>query len=216
MGPFRFARAASWAFAVGFAFAATAQETPSELRDEARLNLSGTVVEAGATTFRLDYGDGTITVDFGDPDALPEAAALAAGDEVTVHGRVDRSTFEAARIDASAVFVEAKRTYFFASPGDETEFDDRVHAERAPDRATLRGTVRSTTPDLDRFRLATGETTIAVDTAALDYDPFDETGYLHVEPGDRVSVAGTVTRDFFEGRQLEASSIVSLEGPGSE
>jgi hypothetical protein len=216
MGRFRLARLALAAFWFALATPAAGQDTPAELQDEARINLSGTVVEAGATTFRLDYGDGTVTVEFADPDTLPEAAAITAGDDVTVHGRVDRSTYDEARIEARAVFVEAKQTYFYASPGDEEAFDDRVHEEQAPGRATLRGTVRSTEPELDRFRLATDDTTLAVDTATLDYDPFDEAGYLHVEEGDRVSVAGTVTRDFFEGRQLEATSIVSLEGPGQE
>jgi len=193
-----------------------AEDTPSALPDDARINLSGTVVEADARTFRLDYGDGTVRVAFADADALPEAAALVAGDTVTVHGRIDRSTFEQARIDARAVFVEPLRTYFYASRKDAERFDDRVHDEPEPGVATLRGTVRSTSPDLDRFRLATGETTLAVDTASLAYDPFDDSGYLHVETGDRVSVRGTVKRDFFEGRQLAANSIVSLEGPGQE
>jgi hypothetical protein len=216
MGRFRLARPAVLAFCLALALPAAAQGTPSTLPDEGRINLSGTVVEAGATSFRLDYGDGTVTVEFADPDTLPEAAALAPGDDVTVHGRIDRSSFDETRIEARAVFVEAKRTYYYASPGDEQAFDDRVHDEQEPGRATLRGTVRSTEPELDRFRLATGDTTLAVDTATLDYDPFDETGYLHVEEGDRVSVQGMVTRDFFEGRQLEATSIVSLEGPGQE
>lgn len=174
------------------------------------------MAEAGARTFRLDYGDGTVVVECADADALPEAVALAAGKDATVRGRVDDRTFDEARIDARAVFVEAKRTHFYASPNEEQAFDGRVHAERRAGDATRRGTVRSTEPDLDRLMLANGDTTLAVDTARLDYGPFDETGYLHVEPGDRISVRGRLTRDFFEGRQLEAASIVSLAGPGQE
>lgn len=209
-------RPALAAVATAVAMPALSQDTPSSLPDDARINLSGTVVEAAARSFRLDYGDGTVRVAFADADPLPEAAALSSGDEVTVHGRVDHATFDQARIDARAVFVESKRTYFYASEQAAERFDDRVHDEPEPGVATLRGTVRATAPDLDRFRLATGDTTLAVDTASLAYDPFDEKGYLHVETGDRVSVRGTVSRDFFEGRQLAADSIVSLEGPGRE
>jgi hypothetical protein len=196
--------------------AAAQEPTPSAQPDDSRINISGTVVEAWGDGFRLDYADGTVVVEFDDLDDLPEAAALAPGDDVTVHGRIDDSTFEQTRIEARAVFVEALRTYFYASARDEEGFDDSFHTERETGEATLRGTVQSTSPELDTFELDTGESVVTVDTATLDYDPFDDQGYQTIETGWPVSVSGRVTRQFFEGRELEATSVITLERPAEE
>lgn len=42
------------------------------------------------------------------------------------------------------------------------------------------------------------------------YNPLDSEGFQQIQVGDRVSVGGTIDYDFLEGRELVASSIVTL------
>ena len=65
---------------------------------------------------------------------------------------------------------------------------------------TVRGTVVSSDPD--SFLLDYGAKTIPVEMD--DYDWYNENVVL---PGDRVTVAGRLDRDFLENRKIEASSV---------
>ena len=45
----------------------------------------------------------------------------------------------------------------------------------------------------------------------MPYNPLDDEGYLKVETGDLVRVTGNMDRDLFEGRVLEADSVVVIK-----
>jgi hypothetical protein len=55
---------------------------------------------------------------------------------------------------------------------------------------TVRGTVESVGDA--QFTLDAGPTDLTVVTDGLGYDPLDDTGYQHVDVGDRVSVSGDI------------------------
>jgi hypothetical protein len=44
----------------------------------------------------------------------------------------------------------------------------------------------------------------------MPYSPLDDEGYQKIRVGDYVKITGTLDVDSFEGRELEASSIVKL------
>lgn len=78
---------------------------------------------------------------------------------------------------------------------------DRVAA--APDDSwiTLSGQVRSLAPTSFQLDYGQGEVLVEMD----DWDRFQET--LALQPGDRVTVAGLVDRDFLEAKKIEAGSV---------
>jgi hypothetical protein len=42
------------------------------------------------------------------------------------------------------------------------------------------------------------------------YNPLDDIGFQSISKGDRVTVTGDFELDFLEGRELSASSIITL------
>jgi hypothetical protein len=55
-----------------------------------------------------------------------------------------------------------------------------------------------------------GTSTLRVDTAEMAENPLDDHGVPQVDPGDHVSVTGTVDVHFFEARELTADSVLTL------
>ncbi|MEE4299059.1 MAG: hypothetical protein V2J24_06425 [Pseudomonadales bacterium] len=53
-------------------------------------------------------------------------------------------------------------------------------------------------------------TELTVDTRPMLYDPLDGNGYQRVEKGDRVSVIGDIDFDLIEGRELEATAVLTI------
>ncbi|MDX1562738.1 MAG: hypothetical protein R3305_07410 [Gammaproteobacteria bacterium] len=49
----------------------------------------------------------------------------------------------------------------------------------------------------------------------LGHSPLDDAGYQKIETGDRVSVTGRFDRDFIEGREFEADSVITLSDADS-
>ena len=87
--------------------------------DSGWINLGGEVVSTLPTSFILDYGNGTVTVEMDDWDWYREGQALAEGDEVVVTGRVDNDLYDEKKIEASSVYVQNLNSYFYASGADE-------------------------------------------------------------------------------------------------
>ena len=77
-----------------------------------------------------------------------------------------------------------------------------------PSAASIVGTVTSVNGN--EFVLDRGTRSITVEVENMAYDPLDDEGYQRVEVGVIVSVAGNIDNDFFEGRELEATSVVTL------
>lgn len=86
------------------------------------VTLGGTVAEASANQFVLDYGEGTIVVEMDDWDWYPEGHDLLENDQVVIYGYVDDDFYERRTIEASSVYVTDAGTQFYASGVDEEDF----------------------------------------------------------------------------------------------
>lgn len=194
-----------------FATVACAQEDPAAKPDDAWVSVTGTVTSTTAETFKLDHGDGMITVEMDDWDDFGNAFTLSDGDEVTVYGEVDKDLYESAKIEAGSVFVDDLNTFFYASAADEEEYGEWVlDTETEVGDITYIGTVETVDSLTDTFTIDTGATELSVDTSALLYDPLDDEGFQQIEVGDRVSVDAEIDADFFGDQDLLAESIVTL------
>lgn len=182
-------------------------QSPYLQPDDTWISIDGTVSSVMADQFTLDYGDGMVIVEMDDGDRDADAYVLTQGDEVTVNGMVDDDFRELATIEASSVYVDAIDTYFYASAADE---EDLFVAPPVVDAgtATLQGTVTAVMDD--EFILSDGASAIRVETEEMSYDPLDRVGYQRIETGDRVSVAGHIDVDLFEGGEFVAEAIVEL------
>lgn len=187
--------------------ASLAQE-PYEKPDASWISISGTVDAVTSDSFTLDYGEGIITVEMDDGDRDADAYKLARGDEVTVNGMIDDDLFETTTIEASSVYVENINTYFYASAIDEEDTFVTVTTPVVISETVVQGTV--TEVGGEEFTLDTGNRRLTVEVDELPTNPLDEIGYQQIEVGDRVSVAGDIDDDFFEGQELVADSVVTL------
>lgn len=195
--------------AVGTANAATApagttNDKVDQRTDESWINLSGTVVSKLPSSFVLDYGPDTVTVEMDDWDWYREGQALAAGDPVVVTGRVDADLWENKKIEASSVYARNLNTYFYASGADEEDLSvSTVYVAPAPAYADSTGFV--TAMEGQEFSLGSSSGAIRVDTSQL---PAASRPQLQV--GDRVYVWGDLDIDAREKAELMAKGIVEL------
>jgi uncharacterized protein YdeI (BOF family) len=196
--------------------AAAVAEDPYLAADESWISLEGTVAEVAEESFRLDYGEGLVTVEMEGWDWYEDARETLVGDRVTVSGRVDDAFLERRTIEAGSVFVKGLSRYFYADPGDEEGalVTYPVHYPVDPltgeaSWLTVTGTVRSV--DGRQFTLGKDSARLTVDTIAMPYNPMDNTGEQQIDVGDRVSVSGSLDLAFFEDAHLLATAIVTLD-----
>lgn len=186
-------------------------QAPSGVPDESWLSLSGNITRAGPGDFMLDYGRGTIRVEMDDWDNYPEAIRLREGDSVVVYGRMDDDLFETRSIEANSVYIDRLGTYFYASDADEEQAQYLGGYLMRPDSedsyASVTGTVRSI--DGRELSIDTGNRMVRVDTDRMSRDPMAREGQA-VQVGDRVAAYGVIDTDFLEGREIEASSLITL------
>ncbi len=208
-------RLAAMAAVLVLAGAARAED-PYLAADESWISLEGTVAAVDAESFRLDYGEGLITVEMDDWDWYQQAAGTLVGDRVTVAGRVDDDFLERRTIEAGSVFVKGLSRYYYASPGDEEgEFVTHpVHYPVDPltgeaSWLTVTGTVQAV--DGREFTLGKDTARLTVDTIAMPYNPMDDTGEQQIDAGDRVSVSGRLDLSLFEDAHVLATAIVTLD-----
>ncbi|HSN81255.1 MAG TPA: NirD/YgiW/YdeI family stress tolerance protein [Polyangiales bacterium] len=189
---------------------AEAKRSPYAKPDRSWITLTGDVVESSPQQFRLDYGEGLITVEMDDWDWYDEADHIMAGDRVTVYGRIDDDLYQRRTIEADSVYVYDRNTYYYANDADEEDFVYYSSVVTIPDGAwtSVNGTVEKI--DGRELVLDTGVSKIRVDTINMAYNPLDEVGYQKIKKGDRVSVWGRLDLDFFEKREIQADSIVTL------
>lgn len=176
------------------------------------LSLEGTVTEVGSDTFTMDYGPARVAVEMDDSVFDSAAYQLDSGERVRVTGVVDDDLFETTTIEAASVFVEDANTWFYSpsSADEEDSFVTNTMPVEVSD-VLVQGTVNSVDPNDDEFVVEAGVQDIRVETEELAYNPLDQAGFQQVDVGDRVSVAGEVDVDFFEGQtELVANSVVTL------
>lgn len=184
--------------------------------DESWISLNGKVKSVSPDRFALDYGEGSIMVEMDDGDRDADAYQLLPGDKVAVTGRIDDDLFESRTIEASSVHVKNLNTTFYSSAVDEEAAWMVYYPTVTMDAAyNVVGTVSKVDEDGETFVVDTGPRMLRVDVGDLGYNPLDDDGYQKVEVGDRVSVTGDIDYDLFEGRELEASSIIGLGQRGS-
>lgn len=179
--------------------------------DDTWITLNGTVQSVSPDKFELDYGGGVVTVEMTDGDRDADAYQLLRGDKVSVTGLIDDDFFETTSIDASSVYVDNINTWFFADPTEEGVAT--ITTPVVTDYTVLQGTV--TKVNGEEFTLNTGARQVTVEVDEMATDPLDKEGFRQVTVGDRVSVTGQIDTDFFEGRVLEADSLVELSGYGA-
>jgi uncharacterized protein YdeI (BOF family) len=195
--------------ALMLASVAAADEDPYEKPDNTWISIDGTVEAVSPDEFTLDYGEGIITVEMDDGDRDADAYKLAKGDFVRVSGLIDDDFYELRTIEASSVYVEDLGTYFYASAVDEEDTFITYTMPVTVSETVLQGTI--TDVDDDEFTIDTGARSMRVEVEEMPYNPLDDEGYQRIELGDRVSVTGEIDDDLFEGRELVADSIVTLE-----
>lgn len=191
--------------------AVAGEPDPYAKADDTWISISGTVDVVHPDSFVLDYGDGMIKVEMDDGDRDADAYKLLKGDKVTVAGRIDDDFFEMTKIEASSVFVENLGTTFYASSVDEEAYEGLDPSAIPPvvvARTVVRGQV--TQVNGDEFVLDTGPRLLRVDTDGMAFDPLDDEGYLKIEEGDTVKVIGQMGVSLFEGRELNADTVVKI------
>ncbi len=186
-----------------------ADTNPQEVAKNAPISLSGKVLEAGPNGFTLDYGISTVTVEMDDYDPAREGMSIVAGDDVTVYGRLDRDPAEVTKIEASAVYVTALNTVYYANSADEEDLLTPVNfLPQGESYATFRGNV--TLVGSDYFILESGIRNLKVSIETLGYNPLDREGMQQVNVGDRLQVSGEFDWNLLSKDEIEASSITIL------
>lgn len=168
------------------------------------VSLTGKVVKATPDAFRLDYGDGVMTIEMDDFDFEAEGTGILMNDEVTVYGVVDDDLFEKRTIEASSVYDRNLGTVFYASPIDEEDFGE-VPTSLPAGEAEFKGVV--TNVDGRRFTLDSGPRMVHVDTSEMAINPMDDKGYLKVEKGDIIKARGQVDTSLFVHNELHAMAL---------
>lgn len=127
---------------------------------------------------------------------------------MTVNGKIDDDFYETTSIEASSVYVEKLGSYFHASAVDEEDYAVWYTVPVVTGQLVVQGTV--TAVNDDNFVVNTGLRSVTVDVDEMPYNPLDNMGYQQVDTGDMVRVIGSIEDELFEGRELQASSIVTL------
>lgn len=179
----------------------SAELAVKEATDGSWIGVSGTVESTSTGTFMLDYGEGSIKVSV-DPEGTNPHEFIA-NEAVTVYGILDEGFFKASTINARTVYLDSQKSYACTSDG-----ADAKVATFMP--ALYTGTVvygRVTKVTNDGFVVNDAGTTVTVDTSALPGATQEATGEPTVHVGDRVAVVGDITKGFFTGRTLAATSL---------
>lgn len=178
----------------------------NKFQEDTSITLSGAVVEAREDEFDLLVGGQTVTVEVEDEIRDGGAYTLAPGDRVTATGRVDDDLFEGRELKASALHIDKLGTTFII----DEEYADKYgmnFGKDIGDYAMVAGHVTTVRPDDGEFRIHAGLGDFTVEVDQLAENPLDDEGYMRIRIGDAVRVTGVVDDDWFEGREIVATSI---------
>lgn len=195
-----------------FAFVASAAQADIPEKDGAYVAVDGTVGATNLEGFELEHDDGSIFVEFDDFDfsQADDQIPVVEGDPVTVYGYVDDDAFELRTIEATSVYVDSLNATYYASGLDEENIDVTYvfpWSVAGRDDITLSGEVNSINDREFWLRTAAGGL-VEVDTAAMAFNPLDDTGFTQVNVGDTVTVSGSMDDAVFDNRELSANSVI--------
>ncbi len=176
--------------------------------DDSFVWLTGVCTTTAEDHFVLDYGGGTMTVEMDEWKSYTDLRPLLDDDEVLVYGFIDDDFYDERTMEAVSIYLEDLGTQFFVEGVDRQDLHT-ANVKDYPPRIQLTGTVLRAKDG--EFTLQTEGGPIDVDTDSLPYDPLDGDGYQSVAKGDEIRVMGLLDRELFDGRELIAESVVSLE-----
>ena len=156
------------------------QTNPYRMADGSWVSLSGTVTNATAHGFDLDYGAGIVPVEMDDYDAS------------TVYVAGLNTSFSASSADEESLGEIA----FYHLP----DLSNVV----------LEGKVKDVDVKKGEFSLVAGGSSYDVSIEDLGYNPLDEIGFQEIANGDRVRITGMLDKEAFTDDEIDATSIVTL------
>ena len=181
---------------------------PRQLPDDTWISLSGVVETMNPGVIVLDYEGGAISVHLDPEYRTGDTYFLVPGEEIVVNGKLDKGLFQATTIEAASVYYVRKDAYVYINP----EYGEHAFAEIVRKDFDVSTVIQGLVTEVrdEGFDVDTGTREIHVDITEMNYDPTEANGAPEVQPGDMVMVAGEVSLDFFEGRELVARSVTLL------
>lgn len=201
------------------------------MEDQSPIVLTGTVGEIRSDEFDLRYQGNKITVELDRFGWQSEEATkiLRPGELITVSGYIDDDLFEGREIEAYNVRLNDRDLYYYTTtmiPVYDYTYDHQAFNNDARNTnaaantrssnntmedgayVTMTGTVSGISGD--EFTLTSNKRSMTVDVSELGYEPFAEDRYQRIADGDRVYVYGQVTDEFFDSKEIVASSMTKL------
>lgn len=182
--------------------------------DKDLITITGDVISTAPDVFTLDYGTGSIKVEMDDWDSYDEASLMRTGEKVTVYGRIDDGLYEQKTIEANMVYAHDRNSYLYANDADEegdyVYYNSYSYPTAVPDGTWTSVSGKVAAVSGRELQLNTGSRTVVVDTMEMAYNPLDDKGYQQIDVGDSIYVSGRIDNDFFEEKEIDASTIVTL------
>jgi hypothetical protein len=158
-------------------------------------------------TFLLDYGDGSITVEFDAGDYGVRQRGLLEGDDVMVYGIIDEELFDIKTIEASSLCIE-RLDLRLRSAGLSPESGGLTFTTPvAAGTMTVSGPVTEVADNEFTLDLGPRNVVIHMNASAV----IDDGAEREIEVNDVVSVTVDVDYDFLEASQLTAQSVEVIE-----
>lgn len=182
-----------------------AQSTPYTLPNGASIELTGTVTQAKAKTFRLDYGKGAITVELDDYDSYQEGFNIVNGDQVLVKGRVDADPGAPRTIEAASVYIPKLDLLIKASSTDEEDTATKqfTHSLADGEEVVLKGIVKSVSRKVAVIQSSKG-------LVEVHFGKLFKQGPTTLKVGQAVDVTGVFENRLFRRDIIFAESLKSI------
>ncbi len=192
------------------AFAGFSDKTNGEF-----VTLSGKVSEVKEDSFKLTVDGKKVLVEMDDYGWSADGYKLVNGDQVVVSGQVDRDFLENKKVEAGSVYVKNLDTTFYSNSSDEEDVVPFIMTSYTlvptlPEGASVDVQGKITQIDGREMVVDTGFRKVTVDTKDMIFNPLDKVGFTKLAKGDRVRVSGKVDNDYFDTKEIDASSITEL------
>jgi len=189
------------------------QTSPQNMRDSSWATFSGEITKIDDNFFTMDYGDGNVTVSVGDMEFNKDAYSFGEGSNVTVTGKIDKTFFDQAMLNASTIYVASLNTTLFSSAMDTPDRIAYENSKLSPlgdDTVTLIGWVEDINALMNRISIDIGEQTVEVNLEMLGYDPLSDEGAVKLDVGNRVKVTTTIEEAILKDYKFDAKTLVVL------
>lgn len=179
------------------------------------VTISGKVNEVKEDSFNLNVEGKKILVEMDDYGWSADGYKLMNGDQVVVSGRVDKDFLEKKKVEAGSVYVKSIDTTFYSNSTDEEDavpfiMTSYTLVPALPEGAAVDVQGKITKVEGREIVVDTGLRKVTVDTNEMFYNPLDKTGFTKLAVGDRVRVSGKVDKDYFDTKEIDASSVTEL------